>query len=968
MRNRAVCWMGLFLILVSTGVIRAELVAHWKLDEKGGTTVRDSSGNGYDGTTVGNVTWIEGVVKGALQVDGSSGYVNLGNPQGWPAGKSPRSLCGWGRTNSVASGYRWMAAYGTAGTGQAMFIGQNGASIIAGGYNGDDVTVNNVWLVGEWLHVALTYDGTTARVYSNGVQVGSAAKNWNLVLNRAFLGEQVNSARELWNGAFDDVRLYDHVLAAQELPAIMAGVGVELAKDPVPENEATDVRFDSALSWTPGETAATHDVYFGKNFVDVNEADRSDPRGVLASRDQAGVEYVPADPFEFGQTYYWRIDEVNGAPDYTVFKGEVWSFTAEPFSYPIEGVTATASSQSRTDTGPQNTVNGSGLNAADRHSVELADMWMSGNTKPHWIQYEFDKVYKLDQLWVWNANQVVEAFVGFGAKDVTIEYSADGAAWTILEGAHEFARASAVPTYTANTVVDFGQVQAKFVKLTINRNWGGIAQQVSLSEVRFFYVPLQAREPVPADAATGVDLTTGLNWRPGREATSHQVFFGADSAAVAAGTASASTVTEHNYTPPAMTLDTEYFWRVDEIGDAGTHQGDVWSFRTQAYLPVDDFEAYTDEEGGRIYESWIDGITSGASGSQVGYDMAPFAEKTIVHGGGQAMPFLYNNASYAFSEAIRTFDSPQNWTASGIKSLAIHFAGTAGSKGQLYLKINNTKLVYNGDAADLGRVGWQAWNIDLSAVGGIASVRSLTIGVEGAGASGKLYIDDIRLYPKAPEYVTPVQPPAATLVGYYKLDEGSGTRAGDSSGKGHDGTLKGTPEWVAGKVGGALNFGGDGDFVDIGNPADWPAGFEPRSMAAWLMTEDLTATWHFAVSYGSPVTNQAMFLGLNGTALYGGGYGNDISIANFWETGVWHHIALTYDGTTARLYADGVEVASAAKAWNLVRSQARIGQQVNEYNEFWDGAVDDVRIYKHALSPAEVAGLAGQTVPRNKPF
>jgi hypothetical protein len=111
-----------------------------------------------------------------------------------------------------------------------------------------------------------------------------------------------------------------------------------------------------------------------------------------------------------------------------------------------------------------------------------------------------------------------------------------------------------------------------------------------------------------------------------------------------------------------------------------------------------------------------------------------------------------------------------------------------------------------------------------------------------------------------------------------------------------------------------------------------------------------------------------MFLGSNGTALYGGGYGNDVSVAGFWEAGVWHHIALTYDGTIARLYADGVEVASAAKTWNLVRSRARIGQQVNDLSEFWDGAIDDVRIYRQTLSPGEVAGLAGQTKPRHKPF
>ena len=49
----------------------------------------------------------------------------------------------------------------------------------------------------------------------------------------------------------------------------------------------------------------------------------------------------------FGQTYYWRVDEVNAPPDSTVYKGDVWSFTVEPYGYPIKPVKATASSARR---------------------------------------------------------------------------------------------------------------------------------------------------------------------------------------------------------------------------------------------------------------------------------------------------------------------------------------------------------------------------------------------------------------------------------------------------------------------------------------------------------------------------------------------------------------------------------------------------------------------------------------------
>jgi hypothetical protein len=507
---------------------------------------------------------------------------------------------------------------------------------------------------------------------------------------------------ELDNFAFVAAALSDEEIAdlgAYSTRGIFGIMG--LASEPTPADEATDVPHDTDLSWTPAETARTHDVYFGRSRDDVNDAGRADAMDALVSQDQTGTVFDPG-PLEFGRTYFWRIDEVNGAPDNTVFKGEVWSFTTEPFAYPIKNVTATASSSSRADTGPQNTVNGSGLDTDDQHSVELTQMWMSGNAKPHWIQYQFDTVYKLDELWVWNANQIVEGFVGFGAKNVTIQYSTDGATWTTLEGVPEFSRATGDASYKANTVVDFGGVSAKFVKLTINSNWGGVAQQVSLSEVRFFYVPVQAREPQPADAATDVALTASMNWRPGREATSHQVFFGTDSQVVAAGAVAAGTVTEHSYTPASMTFGTKYFWKVNEVGNAGTYEGDLWSFTAQEFAPIDDFEGYTDDEGQRIYQFWIDGVTNGLSGSMVGYLQAPFAEKTIIHGGKQSMPLAYDNSKSPFvSEASKEFETPENWTGSGATQLCVWTRG--------YPAVTATAVTETGGKMTLTGAGADIW-------------------------------------------------------------------------------------------------------------------------------------------------------------------------------------------------------------------------------------------------------------------
>jgi regulation of enolase protein 1 (concanavalin A-like superfamily) len=469
-------------------------------------------------------------------------------------------------------------------------------------------------------------------------------------------------AQEFW---IDDVKWYegDYV---PTVPKNMPG-----AAKPTPDDKATDVPHDPVLSWKAGPFADTHNVYLGASFEDVNAADV----GQAASKGQSATAFKPADPLEYGQTYYWRVDEVNAPPSTAVFKGDVWSFTVEPYAYPITGITATASSFEKSTTMPVNTINGSGL-TNDLHGTSTSTMWVSSmaGAQPTWIQYQFDKTYKLYELWVWNHNSDFEPVLGYGFKDVTIEYSTDGTTWTLLKDV-QFAQAPAAAGYAHNTTVDMGGVMAQYVKLTANSNWSSVGlKQYGLSEVRFYYVPVEARAPQPAQNTQGVAVDSTLDWRPGREATSHQVVFGTDEAAVADGTATTETVTDHGFAPGALDFGTVYYWKVDEVG-ADTYPGSIWSFTTQQYAVVDDFETYTDIEGNRIYEAWIDGWTNG-TGSVVGYLQAPFAETVVLHGGKQAMPFEYNNVNTPYySEAQRTFDTPMDWTVSGADTLALWYRG-----------------------------------------------------------------------------------------------------------------------------------------------------------------------------------------------------------------------------------------------------------------------------------------------------
>jgi hypothetical protein len=523
------------------------------------------------------------------------------------------------------------------------------------------------------------------------------------------------------------------------------------ARDPSPADAAPDVYVRAILSWTPGTTAVAHNVYLGTSFADVNMASADQPGNVSVSLGQEENTYDPG-VLLYGQTYYWRVDEVNGPPEQTIFPGNVWSFTTEPLVYPVQGIIATASS-SEAIAGPERTIDGSGL-TGDLHSTGDTTMWISGKTgpQPAWIRYEFDKVYRLQEMWVWNYNTMFESILGFGFKDVAVEYSVDGVDWTLLQDV-QFARAPGQDSYAHNTTVDFGGVAAKYVRLTAQNNWGGVGLQCGLSEVRFLYTPTYASNPTPASAQTDVSPDIELQWRPGREATSHQVYFGADEQAVAEGTAPANTVPAASLDPGPLDLAQTYYWRVSEVNEAGapdTWQGDLWSFTTSEFLVVDDFESYTDEEGSRIYEAWIDGWDDDANGSQVGYAQAPFAERTTIHGGRQAMPLAFNSSGMAsYSEAERTFDTPQDWTAHGVKTLSLYFYGPADNTvGQLYAKIDGKKVAYAGVKEDLQKAAWVQWSIDLASLGtDLKNIKSLSIGVEGAGAVGTLFLDDIQLLP-----------------------------------------------------------------------------------------------------------------------------------------------------------------------------------------------------------------------------
>ena len=190
---------------------------------------------------------------------------------------------------------------------------------------------------GQWHHIAGTWgneDGN-AKLYFDGQLLHEIPYNWTKIsypLTNIYIGQMADGGR-VFNGMLDDVQIYGGALTADEIQIVMAGGEIINLKAALPEpaNQAADVPRDTAFSWMAGDRADTHNVYFGDNFDDVNEASADDPRGVLVGENLVDNTFDLPDLLEFDKTYYWRVDEVNAPPESGINRGNVWNFTTVNF-------------------------------------------------------------------------------------------------------------------------------------------------------------------------------------------------------------------------------------------------------------------------------------------------------------------------------------------------------------------------------------------------------------------------------------------------------------------------------------------------------------------------------------------------------------------------------------------------------------------------------------------------------------
>ena len=200
----------------------------------------------------------------------------------------------------------------------------------------------------------------------------------------------------------------------------------------------------------------------------------------------------------------------------------------------------------------------------------------------------------------------------------------------------------------------------------------------------------------------------------------------------------------------------------------------------------------------------------------------------------------------------------------------------------------------------------------------------------------------------------------ADLVGWWRLDEGTGTTAFDSSGNGNDGTILGNPQWVPGMIGGALDFDGDGDYVDCGNDPIFDI-TEEVTLAIWVNANDIGNGAHncwlgkgdnaYAIKHQS--TNQYEFF------IYDGTWTSVHAPIDSAHLYTWHHFAGTYDGLELKIFVDGVAAETLAYESMISYSEHPVSLAWNSQatDRFTNCQIDEAMIFNEALSEDQIKQL-----------
>jgi len=211
------------------------------------------------------------------------------------------------------------------------------------------------------------------------------------------------------------------------------------------------------------------------------------------------------------------------------------------------------------------------------------------------------------------------------------------------------------------------------------------------------------------------------------------------------------------------------------------------------------------------------------------------------------------------------------------------------------------------------------------------------------------------------------------LLGWWKLDEADGNSAADASGNGRAGTRMGNPQWRpdGGKIGGALQFDGNGGRVEISDESAFDV-MDAITVAAWIKVNVFNQRWQSMVTKGDSAwrlqrtaEEDTLAFHCNGIRSADANWPMGVVGRKSVNDGQWHHVVGVYDGATASLYIDGVLDNSSPASGHIATNDFAvvIGANSERSGREWNGLIDEVCILACAIDANEVRALYSGKAP-----
>ncbi len=902
------------------------LVAAYSFDEGAGSVLTDASGNGHDGTISG-ATWAGGHDGGALSFNGTSASVDLGALGTFY--QNGFTLEAWLQKATTKKDVGVLGTWTPSG-GPMIWIDH-----IVGDYQ---LTLGASGLqyyldsghpasVGQWQHVAATFDGSTARFYIDGTEVASRSVTYSVGTSNAWrIGGYGSPAGNFFDGLIDNVRIYNRALGASEIQTDMSQPVTSSLDTSPPSAPGTLTASGGVgqvgLSWGPANDnvgVVRYDVYRGTSagFAPTVANRIAQPSGTSYTDGSLGPG-----------TYYYKV------------AGEDAAGNLGP---PSNEASGTSSADTTPPTSPNNV-------AASPSGNTVTLNWSASTDDVGVVGYD---VYRGTSAGFapTSANRIGQpsgtsfADTGLAAGTYYYKVAAEDSAGNVS------APSSDVTVMVADTTPPSAPsgLAVNAAGTTVSLTWNGATDDVGVVRYDVYRGTTAGFTPTGANRIGQPGGTTyaDAGLVPG---TYYYKVTAEDAAGNVSSASSAATATISDTTAPSAPASltatggagqTTLSWSAS-TDDVGVARYNVYRSTTSGFTPG---------SGTRIAQptdtSYTDpGLIAGTYYYKV---QAEDAAGNVSGSSNEAQ------ASVAGGSIAVSITSPTGGTLSGVQTVTATASASQGVAG-VQFKVDGQNLGAEDPSAPFS-ISWDT-RAELNDTHTLTAVARDSVGNTVASSPVGVTVSNAGVS-------------AAGLQAAYGFDNGPlGTTALDSSGNYRTATLLGASWSAAGRYAGAVSFSGTANEVDpppLGT--FYKTGF---TLEAWVYRQTSKLDTGIVGSWTSSQAGPMIWIDhINGD--YRLTLGN--SLSTYLDSGQpaaigrWQHVAATYDGSTARIYLDGTLAATSTFTGNVGDSNSwRIGAYGSPAGGFFQGLIDNVRIYGRALSASEIqTDMASRIQPDRTP-